>query len=306
MPTRGGHHQRSKKRLAWCRHRVRSCLLVAPRRLLLTAVTLLFLAFTPLWYLGLGTTHPVIGWNLYVIGDIVNMNRVDTLARWAGACVPPVSSLRAMKAHCEAVTVPGNTFHRIGWGFVQGVNEFCFTGTIAWEYLRKARKGYDVELLCDVLVRNRAEKYPALLPPHDAIVVHLRLGDDIEVQYRHTELWDGEDHRKVKNKEYFEMAIAEFPPEVKSVIITGSSVHKGYLSSNQGSVWYRNKVIDLFKSSGYTVHERWDNLPDDDFVYLASARYFLPTGGGYGGLASACVDRAKGTSIRVRGGAGQG
>ncbi len=55
---------------------------------------------------------------------------------------------------------------------------------------------------------------------------------------------------------------------------------------------------------GYKVVQRLSALPDDDFVYVANSRYFLPTGGGYGGQASACVQRLGGTSIKVPGGAG--
>ena len=43
---------------------------------------------------------------------------------------------------------------------------------------------------------------------------------------------------------------------------------------------------------------------DDDFVYMANAKYFLPTGGGYGGQASFCVEKLGGTVIRIPGGAG--
>ena len=54
---------------------------------------------------------------------------------------------------------------------------------------------------------------------------------------------------------------------------------------------------------GYKVVQRLSALPDDDFVYVANSRYFLPTGGGYGGQASACVERLGGTAIKVPGGA---
>jgi hypothetical protein len=62
--------------------------------------------------------------------------------------------------------------------------------------------------------------------------------------------------------------------------------------------------VDLFTRRGFDVVQRLSALPDEDFVYLANARYFLPTGGGYGGQASTCVERLGGSTIRVPGGAG--
>ena len=62
--------------------------------------------------------------------------------------------------------------------------------------------------------------------------------------------------------------------------------------------------LELLTRRGYDIVQRLSALPDDDFVYLANARYFLPTGGEYGGQASACVERLGGTSIKIAGGAG--
>ena len=54
--------------------------------------------------------------------------------------------------------------------------------------------------------------------------------------------------------------------------------------------------LELLTRRGYDVVQRLSALPDDDFVYLANARYFLPSGGRYGGQASTCVERLGGTS----------
>ena len=66
----------------------------------------------------------------------------------------------------------------------------------------------------------------------------------------------------------------------------------------------QEQVVEFFTRRGYLSRAAVGALPDDDFVYLANSRYFLPTGGGYGGQASSCVERFGGTSIRVPGGAG--
>ena len=268
----------------------------------LVAVALV-LALTPIaHFLGLGT-HPVIGWNLYVIGDVTNGNRSTKLARILGGCVPLDMMFASYKKRCDAALAPGTPLEKLGWSALRVVNDVFFPGTIAWEYLRKRQATYDFEVLCDDIVRRRSGAR-ARLPPPDAVVIHLRLGDDVEWQWRHTDLWDGEDHRKVKNKAYFEAAIEKFPAEVKTVVIVGSAVHRNYFSDSKGSEWYTNKVVDFFTRRGYVVVQRLSALPDDDFVYLSNAKYFLPTGGGYGGQAAACVERLGGTPIRIPGGAG--
>ena len=274
---------------------------LSPRRAFVAAYFLLFL--TPIAHLlGLGT-HPVIGWNLYVIGDVTNGNRAKKIARILGGCVPLDTMFEHHKKRCDAAVTPGKPLYELGWFALRVINDVFFPGTIASEYLHKTRVTYDWDVLCKDIVRRRSG-VRARLPPPDAIVVHLRLGDDIEWQWRHTDLWEGEDHRKVKNKAYFEAAIEKFPADVKTIVIVGSTVHRAYFTDNKGSEWYRKKVVDLFARRGYDVVQRLSALPDDDFVYLVNARYFLPTGGGYGGQASLCGESLGATPIRIPGGAG--
>ena len=128
------------------------------------------------------------------------------------------------KKRCDAAVAPGKPLHGLGWFALRVINDVFFPGTIASEYLHKTRVTYDWDVLCKDIVRRRSG-VRARLPPPDAIVVHLRLGDDIEWQWRHTDLWEGEDHRKVKNKAYFEAAIEKFPADVKTIVIVGSTVH---------------------------------------------------------------------------------
>ena len=274
---------------------------VTPRRLFSTV--LLLFALTPIaFFSGLGT-HPVIGWNLYVIGDVTNGNRAVKIARILGGCIPLDSTSAYHKQRCDAAIAPGKLLNRLGWSVLNLVNGIFFPGTIAWEYLQKSHAVFDFEILCDHIVRRRSGSL-SHLPPPDAVVIHLRLGDDVEWQWRHTDLWDGQDHKKVKNKAYFEAAVEKFPADVKTVVVVGSAVHRNYFSDSKGSEWYKSKVVEFFTRRGYKVVQRLSAaLPDDDFVYVANSRYFLPTGGGYGGQASACVERLGGTSIKVPGGA---
>jgi hypothetical protein len=80
------------------------------------------------------------------------------------------------------------------------------------------------------------------------------------------------------------------------VVVVGSAAHRNHFSDSKGSEWYTNKVVELLTRRGYDVVQRLSALPDEDFVYLANARYFIPSGGGYGEQASTCVERLGGTS----------
>ena len=151
----------------------------------------------------------MIGWNLYVIGDVTNGNRAVKLARILGGCIPLDSMSSYHKKRCDAAIALGRPLNRLGWFVLHVVNGIFFPGTIAWEYLHERYSVFDFEILCDHIVRRRSGSL-SHLPPPDAVVIHLRLGDDIEWQWRHTDLWDGEDHRKVKNKAYFKAAIEKF------------------------------------------------------------------------------------------------
>lgn len=64
---------------------------------------------------------------------------------------------------------------------------------------------------------------------------------------------------------------------------------------------YRDNVISFFRSKGFIVqiHES-SGRPDDDFVYMCSARNFVRGGGGYSKLVSAVVTYNGGRSFEPR------
>ena len=79
-------------RLKWRRFRFRRGYFLYMK--LIFASVLFILTLTPVAYhMGLGT-HPMIGWNLYVIGDVVNANRQYKVVRWVGGCIPPFNARR--------------------------------------------------------------------------------------------------------------------------------------------------------------------------------------------------------------------
>ena len=79
----------------------------------------------------------MIGWNLYVIGDVTNGNRAVKLARILGGCIPLDSMSSYHKKRCDAAIALGRPLNRLGWFVLHVVNGIFFPGTIAWEYLHE-------------------------------------------------------------------------------------------------------------------------------------------------------------------------
>ena len=128
---------------------------------------LLLFALTPVaFFLGFGT-HPVIGWNLYVIGDVTNGNRAVKIARIWGGCIPLDSTFDYHRQRCDTAVAPGKPLNRLGWFVLHIVNYIFFPGTIAWEYLQKSHAVFDFEILCDHIVRRRSGSL-SHLPPIDS------------------------------------------------------------------------------------------------------------------------------------------
>ena len=60
-------------------------------------------------------------------------------------------------------------------------------------------------------------------------------------------------------------------------------------------------MIDLFTELGYRVMERINcGTPDEDFVYMSSAKYFVPGGGGYSRTVGKLVTRNGGTVVKAK------
>jgi hypothetical protein len=78
------------------------------------------------------------------------------------------------------------------------------------------------------------------------------------------------------------------------VVVIGAAAHRNHFSDSKGSEWYTNKVVELLTQCGYDIVQQLSAL--GDFVYMANARYFLRSGGGYRGQASTCVERLGETS----------
>ena len=78
----------------------------------------------------------------------------------------------------------------------------------------------------------------------------------------------------------------------------------GTLGSFERSWKYLHVIKGLYEELGFPTTLRMGFSPDDDFVYMGSARYFHPSGGGFSRLVGSLVER-KGGQVIFRGRHGQ-
>lgn len=207
------------------------------------------------------------------------------------------------------------TARKVGWDHIE---HQAIPGSIAAEYLNHTHKPNRFDVLCEI-VRKRGEIHhdnrKALPNPAD-IVVHLRLGDttDMLSAVSINKIWNAQTYQSVnEHKEYvfgrayYEVAVDGLRRKAQNVTIVGWH-HHGSLRNNQadkgvprierlnhsGSLIYRNFLIEWLEDQGFLVSHRWENEPDDDFVYMSHAQHFVYGGGGFSHMAGECVKRLGG------------
>ena len=220
----------------------------------------------------------------YRLGDAVNGYE----ARWSG---------RGAKG-----------FRKLGLKY-----EKAYPGSIAAEYLLTAGRKDDFDVLADI-VRRRGELRKAgfhRLPQPDDIVVHLRLGDVLDMGHKRD---DGrpdtarnfnegvtltlENVQYVKPRSYYEAVIRATKSGTRHVTLVGSAKHGG--ADHYASVQYREDVVRLFEAHNFSVSGRWEKRPDADFVWMAHATTFVLGGGGYSKLVGQVVKRLGGEVLGER------
>jgi hypothetical protein len=73
---------------------------------------------------------------------------------------------------------------------------------------------------------------------------------------------------------------------VFKVVVVGYSYHNHHNRKNvsvrvRRSIEYRTRLVRYFKDHGFDATARPEHLPDDDFLYMSKAKFFVPGGGGF-------------------------
>jgi len=175
--------------------------------------------------------------------------------------------------------------------------------SIATEYLERKSEWRDWNVMGEI-VDERAKNSPENTPCATCLNVHLRLGDvlgDHINQHRSMDdTWETGDvygGKYVKSRHYYEDIIAKLPKDqITLVTVCGSVIHGGCeddrcMANNED---YRNRVLQLFNDAGFSVNSRSSGLPDDDFTFMATSKFFIQGGGGFSGIIGHLVQKSGG------------
>jgi hypothetical protein len=217
---------------------------------------------------------PVIIWIVLQLAVVNHGRRLD--GKWGGYRLGDV-----VKGYCAA--------HRKGgWNAVDAHYHTQWPSSIAAEYLHRTHKRHQYDTLCDIV--HERQPTDASLPPNEA-VLHIRVGDVLHHAQSYWEHGSGGSWKYVKNRHYYERALAALPPNVRNITIVGWDHHGG---NHMESERYRTLLQEFLETNGYHVKHRREHLPDDDFVFMAHAPFFIYGGGGFSRLVGECVHKLGG------------
>ena len=164
-------------------------------------------------------------------------------------------------------------------------------------------------------------------PSRNITVLHLRLGDSLCGKYDLGSQWDGTrckgakvgvDNARIPDcwenetdcyvgsegflyaypKHYYVQVVADLLESVRNstrIVVVGDPSHWTRNKDMRNGDYsvdfaYRDSVISFFRSKGFEVQNHCSSgRPDDDFVYMGSAKNFIQGGGGYSKLVSNVV-----------------
>ena len=152
--------------------------------------------------------------------------------------------------------------------------------------------------------------------PYDTAVVHLRLGDTTCLECWNNRTTYGKSGKVyVYPRTYYEHVLRLLNrTNVTKLILTSSTYFRGtdrYMKFSARtknvnetyttSMKYVNQIDNFFMRHGYQVsHNINCGLPDEDFIFMASSKYFVPGGGGFSRLIGNMVKMNSGHVLEGR------
>lgn len=143
-------------------------------------------------------------------------------------------------------------------------------------------------------------------PSENTVVVHVRLSDALTRDncwtlppctyagrlYVYPLTWYDKVVQDIRNA---------FPQGVTpNIEVIGYAYHTVEAKNTHRSEDYRVKMVEYFKQNGFSASVRPDNLPDNDFLYMTRAKFFVPGGGGFSRMIARFSERHDGRIFRVQ------
>ena len=172
-----------------------------------------------------------------------------------------------------------------------------YPNSIASEYLKKTNKSNDINVLYDI-VKKRSNLIN--LPNNNELIIHIRIGDVIDKrnisvdEFLYNYYYDTNYFfyklNYVKPYSFYKKIIDKLPKNINKVIFVGGYHYK---QDRTKSKEYISKLQKFFNSYGFDTSTRINNDPDEDFIYMSNAAYFVQSGGGFSQLIGNIVKKNK-------------
>ena len=168
------------------------------------------------------------------------------------------------------------------------------------KHLDKKIKLQIIEKIVEDMLKKKSD---FLLPTPKDLVIHVRIGDVIEearCKFDHILKGDCLFSNKlnyIKPLSYYENICKYLKNE--NISIDNSYIVAGthFKLSLDVSCRYLNAIKNIFEKNNFITQLRINNHPDDDFVFMTKAKYFVTSGGGFSRYIGEFVRRNNGTVI---------
>jgi hypothetical protein len=151
-----------------------------------------------------------------------------------------------------------------------------FPSSIATEYMKKTDDENNCKILMEI-IKMRKNKLNEL-PSDNDLVIHLRLGDVIDNDYKSLDNIIQNGNCYVKPLSYYENLFKKLDIKFnRFIIVTG--FHESITTHK--SFQYIEKLEYIMKKYCLNIVKRIDNNPDDDLIYMTHSYFFVPANGGF-------------------------
>jgi len=175
-----------------------------------------------------------------------------------------------------------------------------YPNSIATKYMKmiktlpKSQHFRNIGILGKIIGEQKYKKYHN----HNTnIVVHIRTGDVIDNSKHSVDQLLSKERKfgsgnwrqvYVKPLSYYKSLLKKIDKlglDKNIILVTG--FHKE--DDHSKSLQYIDKIQKFFEKNGYLVTTRINRDPDEDFVFISTSKYYIPSGGGFSRLLSSMV-----------------
>jgi hypothetical protein len=181
-------------------------------------------------------------------------------------------------------------------GYVMYKKKYPYS--IAKKYMDRTKKINNYSVLLQIL-----NEYTPKVTCDNCLIIHLRIGDVLD-----NSDYSVSDHLKRpiphKNKLMYVKPLSYYiktikiakKKKIRNIILIG-----GYHTNttHTKSDLYVDTIEKLFRNNNFICKKRINQDPDDDFVIMCNAKYFLPSGGGFSSVITEIVRLKGGTVFNI-------